>query len=79
VNQHQRLALCLMGDDSPKRAAAKAIEDRKAAQAVAKCAEQKDPIPEAQCQQPAGPPRLGLAGVKAAALKRRQVQLEPAE
>jgi ProP effector len=63
------------------RCSAEAIEDRKAvaktAQAspkpVAKRAAQQNPIPAAECQQPAGPPRLGLAGLKAAALKRRQL------
>ena len=61
-----------------RRAAAKAIEDRKvadqpAAEPVAKCAEQQNPIPDAKFEQsaPAGPPRLGLAGLKAAAQARR--------
>jgi len=59
-------------------AAAKAIEDRKAAgqpaaEPVAKCAEQQNPIPDAKFEQsaPAGPPRLGLAGLRAVAQARR--------
>jgi ProP effector len=58
--------------------AAKAIEDRKAtgqppAKPVAERAGQQNPIPEVKSQQPAraGPPRLGLAGLKAAAQARR--------
>jgi ProP effector len=56
------------------RAAAKAIEDRNAegqppAKPVAERAGQQNPIPEAKSQ--AGPPRLGLAGLKAAAQSRR--------
>jgi ProP effector len=61
-----------------KRAAARAIDDRNAAgqppaKAVAERAEQQNPIPEAKSQEltPAGPPRLGLAGLKAAAQARR--------
>ena len=60
-----------------RRAAAKAIEDRKAAgqpaaKPVAKCAEQQDPIPEAKSPQPAPVEApLGLAGLKAAAQARR--------
>jgi hypothetical protein len=48
-------------------------EARKAiAQAVEKRPEQLKPTSETKSQQPAsaGPPRLGLAGLKAAALKR---------
>jgi len=59
-----------------RRAAAREAEARKAAaQAVEKRAEQQKPTSEAKSQQPApaGPPRLGLAGLKAAALKRRQL------
>jgi len=51
-------------------------EARKAiAQAVEKRPEQLKPTSETKSQQPAsaGPPRLGLAGLKAAALKRRQL------
>jgi ProP effector len=65
------------------RRPAKAIEDREAANQAAakpveKRAEQQNPIPEAKPQQPtpapiAGPPRVGLAGLRAAALKRRQI------
>ena len=54
-----------------RRAAAKAIEDRKAvsqpaAKPVAERAGQQNQIPEGNSQQPApaGPPRLGLAGLK---------------
>ena len=61
-----------------RRAAAKAIEDRKAAgqpaaEPVAKCAEQQNPSLDAETQQPvpAVPPRLGLAGLRAAAQTRR--------
>jgi ProP effector len=60
-----------------RRAAAKTIEDRKAAsqpaaKPVAEHAGQQDHIPEGKSQQPApGPPRLGLAGLKAAAQARR--------
>jgi sRNA-binding protein len=60
-----------------RRAAAEAIEDRKAGQPAAKpVAErpgQQNPIPEAKSRQSAaaGPPRLGLAGLKAAAQARR--------
>ena len=57
-----------------RRAAAEAIEDRKvagepAAKPVAERPGQQNPIPEAKSEQsaPAGPPRLGLAGLKAAA------------
>ena len=61
-----------------RRAAAEAIEDRKvvgepAAKPVAERPGQQNPIPEAKSEQsaPAEPPRLGLAGLKAAALARR--------
>ena len=60
-----------------RRAAAKTIEDRKAAsqpaaKPVAEHAGQQDQIPKGKSQQPApGPPRLGLAGLKAAAQARR--------
>jgi ProP effector len=61
-----------------RRAAAEAIEDRNvagqpAAKPVAERHGQQNPIPDAQSQQsaPAGPPRLGLAGLKAAAQARR--------
>ena len=61
-----------------RRAAAKAIEDRKvadqpAAEPVAKCAEQQNPTLDAKTQHPtpAVPPRLGLAGLRAAAQARR--------
>ena len=59
-----------------RRAEAKAIEDRNAAapaKPVAERAGQQKPIPEAKSQQltPAGPPRLGLADLKAAAQARR--------
>jgi len=61
-----------------RRAAAEAIEDRKvagepAAKPVAERPGQQNPIPEAKSEQsaPAGPPRLGLAGLKAAAQARR--------
>jgi sRNA-binding protein len=60
------------------RAAAKAIEDRKAAgqpaaEPVAKWAEQQNPTLDAKTQQPVPtvPPRLGLAGLRAAARARR--------
>jgi ProP effector len=60
------------------RAAAQAIEDRNAAgqppaKPVAERPGQQNPIPEAKSQQSAlaGPPRLGLAGLKAAAQARR--------
>jgi sRNA-binding protein len=59
-----------------RRAAAREAEARKAAaQAVEKRAEQQKPISEARSQRPApaGSPRLGLASLKAAALKRRQL------
>jgi ProP effector len=59
-------------------AAATAIEACKtagqpAAEPVVERAGQQNPIPEAKTQQPApaGPPRLGLAGLKAAAQARR--------
>jgi len=61
-----------------RRAAAEAIEDRKvasqpAAKPVAERPGQQNPIPEAKSQQSAsaGPPSLGLAGLKAAAQARR--------
>jgi ProP effector len=59
-----------------RRAEAKAIEARNAAapaKPVAERAGQQKPIPEAKSQQltPAGPPRLGLADLKAAAQARR--------
>ena len=60
-----------------KRAAAKAIEDRKeagqpAAKPVEERARQQDPIPEAKSRQPASAePPLGLGGLKAAAQARR--------
>jgi len=60
-----------------RRAAAKTIEDSKAAsqpaaKLVAEHAGQQDQIPEGKSQQPApGAPRLGLAGLKAAAQARR--------
>src|SRR5262252_8825060 len=61
-----------------RRAAAEAIEDRKvagepAAKPVAEPPGQQNPIPEAKSEQsaPAGAPRLGLAGLKAAAQARR--------
>jgi hypothetical protein len=59
-----------------RRAAAREAEVRKAAaQAVEKRAEQQKPTSEEKSRQPApaGSPRLGLAGLKAAALKRRQL------
>jgi len=53
-----------------RRVAAKAIEDRKAGgqPAAAEFARQQNPIPEAKSQHlaPPGPPRVGLAGLKAA-------------
>jgi ProP effector len=62
-----------------RRAAAKAIEDRKttgqpAAEPVVERAGQQNSVPEAKSQQsaPAGPPRLALAGIKAAAQARRE-------
>ena len=60
-----------------KRAAAKAIEDRKeagqpAAKPVEERARQESPTPEAKSRQPApAEPPLGLAGLKAAAQARR--------
>ena len=60
-----------------RRAAAETSEDRKAAsqpaaKLVAEHAGQQDQIPEGKSQQPApGAPRLGLAGLKAAAQARR--------
>ena len=60
-----------------KRAAAKAIQDRKeagqpAAKPVEERAGQQNPIPEAKSRQPApAEPPLGLAGLKAAAQARR--------
>jgi ProP effector len=61
-----------------RRAAAEAIVDRKvagqpAAKSVAERPGQQNPIPEAKSEQsaPAGSPRLGLAGLKAAAQARR--------
>jgi ProP effector len=61
------------------RAAAKAIEDRNtagqpAAKPVAEHAGQQNPIPQVKTQQPApaSPPRVGLAGLKQAALARRR-------
>ena len=60
------------------RTVAVAIEDRNPsgqppAKPVAERAGQQDPIPDAKSRQPApaGPPRLGLAGLKAAAQARR--------
>jgi ProP effector len=65
-------------DAKRKIAAAEAIEDRNAAsqppaKPVADRAGQQNPIPEAKSQEsaPAGPPRLGLVGLKAAAQARR--------
>ena len=57
------------------RMARRAEAHKAAAQAVEKRAEQQKPTSEAKSQQPApvGSPRLGLAGLKAAALKRRQL------
>ena len=67
-----------------RRAAAKAIEDRKAAsqpaaKPVAELAGQQNPIPAAKSQQlaPTGPPRVGLAGLKAAAQVRRARLVAP--
>ena len=61
-----------------RRAATKAIEDRNAAdqptaKPLAERPGQQNPIPEAKSQQsaPTEPPRLGLAGLKAAAQARR--------
>ena len=61
-----------------RRVAAEAIEDRSAAgqppaKPIAERAGQQNAIPEAKSQQltPAAPPRLGLAGLKAAAQVRR--------
>ena len=61
------------------RAAAKTIEDRNtagqpAAKPVAEHAGQQNPIPQVKTQQPApaSPPRVGLAGLKQAALARRR-------
>jgi ProP effector len=58
-----------------RRAAAKAIEDRKVAgqPAPKPVAEHQNPTPEAKSERsaPALPPRLGLAGLKAAAQARR--------
>jgi len=61
-----------------RRATAEAIGHRNAAgqpsaKPVAECAGQQNAIPEAKSQQltPAAPPRLGLAGLKAAAQARR--------
>jgi sRNA-binding protein len=70
--QHALIQMARMA----RRAAAREAEARKAAaQAVEKRAEQPKPTSEAKSQQPApaGSPRLGLAGLKAAALKRRQL------
>jgi sRNA-binding protein len=67
--QHALIQMARMA----RRAAAREAEARKAvAEAVEKRAEQQK---EAKSQQPAqaGSPRLGLAGLKAAALKRRQL------
>jgi ProP effector len=62
-----------------RRAAAKAMEDRNtvgqpAAKPVAEHAGQQNPIPQVKTQQPApaSPPRVGLAGLKQAALARRR-------
>jgi sRNA-binding protein len=69
--QHALIQMARMA----RRAAAREAEARKAAaQAVEKRAEQQKPTSEAKSQQPApaGPPRLDLAGLKAAALKRHQ-------
>jgi len=59
-------------EDDAKRKIAKAA-GRAAAKPVAERAGQQDPIPDAKSRQPApaGPPRLGLAGLKAAAQARR--------
>jgi hypothetical protein len=60
-----------------RRAAAGEAEAGKAiAQAVEKRPEHLKPTSEAESQQPAsaGPPHLGLAGLNAAALKRRQTR-----
>jgi ProP effector len=64
--------------EAARRAASKAIEDRNtagqpAAIPVAERAGQQNPIPEVKSRQPtpAGPPRLGLADLKAAAQARR--------
>jgi sRNA-binding protein len=70
--QHALIQMARMA----RRAAAREGEARKvAAQAVEKRAEQQKPTSDAKSQQPAPPgsPRLGLAGLKAAALKRRQL------
>jgi sRNA-binding protein len=70
--QHALIQMARMA----RRAAAREAEVRKvAAQAVEKSAEPQKPTSEAKSQQPApaGSARLGLAGLKAAALKRRQL------
>ena len=69
-------------EEHAKRKIAKAAKRAAAAVPVEKCTEQQNPIPEAKSRQPTAPaglPRLGLAGLKAAALARRQAQLQPAE
>jgi sRNA-binding protein len=70
--QHALIRMARMA----RRAAAREAEARRAAaEAVEKHAEQQKPTSEAKSQQPApaGSPRLGLPGLKAAALKRRQL------
>ena len=70
--QHALIQMARMA----RRAAARDAEAREAvAGAVEKRAEQPKPASEAKSQQPApaGSPRLGLASLKAAALKRRQL------
>ena len=59
-------------EENAKRKIAKAAR-RAAAKPVAERAGRRDPIPDAKSRQPgpAGPPRLGLAGLKAAAQARR--------
>ena len=59
-------------EEDAKRKIAKAAT-RAATKPVAERAGKQDPIPDAKSQQPspAGPPRLGLAGLKAAAQARR--------
>jgi ProP effector len=64
-----------------RRAAAKARKaaGQPAAKPVAELAGQQNPIPAAKSQQlaPAGPPRVGLAGLKAAAQVRRARLVAP--
>jgi sRNA-binding protein len=70
--QHALIQMARMA----RRVAAREAEARKASgQAVEERAERQKPTSEAKSQQPApgGPSRLGLAGLKAAALKRRQL------